>query len=51
MAAQMHDLELKVARPSRVSTRHLKLGKTHLLNRGAWSVNTADLHWLNFNLA
>ena len=26
-AAQMHDLELEIAQPSRASTRHLKLGE------------------------
>ena len=35
-AAQRHDFYLeRTARPSRVSTRHLKLGETRMPNRGA----------------
>lgn len=27
------------------------VAKTYMLNRGAWSANTTDQHWFNFNLS
>ena len=27
------------------------MAKTYMLNRGAWSANTTDQHWFNFNLS